>query len=147
QPPPRISPGTSPVTSRKRITPGGAFVTAGLVSRHPRPCCAPAGSAEEPWGQDEQEPAGPEDGEREDSPFEAEKERHPLPERALGLLVRLHDLFRSAGRELAPSPHTLFQGAGDAMGGLAQALSRAALVFQRQAPGSAPAVQGQGGPH
>lgn len=50
------------------------------------------------------------------------KERPPLLQSALDLLHRLHRLFRDADPRLAPALEALFQGAGDAMGGLAQAL-------------------------
>lgn len=82
---------------------------------------------------EEQEPfaesleAGPNDagsGEVEDAPFAtAEEERHPLLRSALNVLKHLHTVFRDADPALASSLNTLFQGAGDAMGGLAQGLS------------------------
>jgi hypothetical protein len=86
---------------------------------------------DEPWREDEQElfaeppedvleSAGPED----DDPFGAEEDRHPLLQSAMGLLKRLHEVFRAAGPQFSPSLHTLFQGAGDAMGGLVQAVPR-----------------------
>src|SRR5262249_11428211 len=53
-----------------------------------------------------------------------EEERHPLLQRAMDLLVRLDTLFRDTDPRFGPALSTLFQGAGDAMGGLAQALSR-----------------------
>jgi hypothetical protein len=53
-----------------------------------------------------------------------EAERHPLLQQAMDLLVRFDTLFRDAGPRFASSLSTLNQGAGDAMGGLAQALSR-----------------------
>jgi hypothetical protein len=53
-----------------------------------------------------------------------EEERHPLLQQAMDLLVRFDTLFRDAGPRFASSLSTLNQGAGDAMGGLAQALSR-----------------------
>src|SRR5262249_1512387 len=62
---------------------------------------------------------------QEGNPFDpARGERHPLQERAMAVLKRLDEIFRNleAGPEL--SGGTLFQGAGDMMGGLAQALSR-----------------------
>ena len=65
------------------------------------------------------------DGEEEGARFEAEDERHPLLKATRGLLKDLHTLFREADPRLAPSLHALFQGAGDVMGGLAQALSGA----------------------
>ena len=51
------------------------------------------------------------------------EERHPLLQRAMDLLEHLHSLFRDMDLRLAPSLGLLYQGAGDAMGGLAQALS------------------------
>jgi hypothetical protein len=61
----------------------------------------------------------------EDDPFRAEdRERHPLLQRSMDLLKHLHDVFRGADPQFASSLRTLFQGAGDAMGGLVQALSR-----------------------
>jgi hypothetical protein len=50
-------------------------------------------------------------------------ERHPLLQRAMDLLKHLHEVFRDADSQFAPFLYTLFQGAGDATGGLAQALS------------------------
>jgi hypothetical protein len=41
----------------------------------------------------------------------------------MDLLKHLHEIFRGADPRFASSLHTLFQGAGDTMGGLAQALS------------------------
>jgi hypothetical protein len=96
------------------------------------------GSEDEPGLEDEQEAfAGPMsgdavpgnadvgDGDEEDDPFRAEDdERHPLLQAAMDLLKHLHEVFRGADPRFAPSLHALFQGAGDAMGGLAQALSR-----------------------
>ena len=62
--------------------------------------------------------------EADDDPFEAEEEeRHPLLQRAMDLLVRFDSLFRDEDPRFAPSLGTLYQGAGDLMGGLAQALS------------------------
>src|SRR5262249_39138735 len=94
-------------------------------------------SADEPW-HDEQEPfagaEGAEDvpeetgpGDKESDPFEAEDdERHPLLQGAMDLYRHLHEVFRGADSRFEPSLRTLFQGAGDAMGGLSQALSRRA---------------------
>jgi hypothetical protein len=87
---------------------------------------------DEPWQDDEQEPfAGTledealadEDDDDQDALFSAKAERHPLLNRAQDLLQELHAIFRGADQRFASSLHTLFQGAGDAMGGLAQALS------------------------
>jgi hypothetical protein len=41
----------------------------------------------------------------------------------MDLLKRLYEVFRNVAPQFEPSVHTLFQGAGDTMGGLAQALS------------------------
>ncbi len=92
--------------------------------------------ADEPWRDDEQDSfAGPldfeiaaddlgvEDGDEEDAPFPAGNERHPLLTAATDLLKDLHTVFRDADARFAASLRPLFQGAGDAMGGLAQALS------------------------
>jgi hypothetical protein len=88
----------------------------------------------EPWRGDEPPPFG-ESGadeavgqgagfrEAEDDPFEAEEEqRHPLLQKAMDLLVRFDSLFGDKDPRFAPALRTLFHGAGDAMGGLAQAL-------------------------
>jgi hypothetical protein len=89
---------------------------------------------DEPWREEQESFAGPldgetvpdeagvEEGDEEGAPFQTRAERHPLLNSALGLLRDLHAVFRDAGPQFAPSVHTLFQGAGDAMGGLAQAL-------------------------
>jgi hypothetical protein len=86
------------------------------------------GAADEQY--EEQEPfaeAVPNDagsGEAEDAPFATvEEDRHPLLRSAMDVLKHLHAVFRDADPALASSLSTLFQGAGDAMGGLAQALS------------------------
>jgi hypothetical protein len=83
---------------------------------------------DEAWCDDEPEPsAGPDhngSGDGEDHPFGAEDdERPPLLERAMDLLKHLYTVFRGVRPPFEPSLRTLFQGAGDAMGGLAQALS------------------------
>jgi hypothetical protein len=90
---------------------------------------------DEPWRDDEHPPCGEgladetaEDdagfGEADDDSIEPEQEeRHPLLQKAMDLLERLFALFRDEDRRLAPALGTLYQGAGDAMGGLAQALS------------------------
>jgi hypothetical protein len=63
-------------------------------------------------------------------PFD--RDRHPLLERASEFWLRLHELFKEGlpGEKAAPGKssaesalHTLFQGAGDLCGGLAQALT------------------------
>jgi hypothetical protein len=77
--------------------------------------------ADEPWREGEESfPALPHEGY---SPFDADEERHPLLEGAMDFLKHLHVVFREAGPKLASPLRTLFQGAGDVMGGLAQALS------------------------
>jgi hypothetical protein len=59
-----------------------------------------------------------------DDLFAAEEEEcHPLLQTAMDLLERLYSLFRDVDSRSAPAQSTLYQGAGDAMGGLAQALS------------------------
>jgi hypothetical protein len=89
--------------------------------------------SEEPWTDDEHAPFGKpleEEVEREgasfreaDDGFDAEiEERHPLLQKAMDLLERLHTLFRDEEPRFASSLGMLYQGAGDAMGGLAQAL-------------------------
>jgi hypothetical protein len=96
----------------------------------------PGEEAEEgdrPWLDDEADPfpgniapegASADAGAEAHDPFEAEdEERHPLLERALDFLHHLHTVFRDADSRLASSLRTLYQGAGDTMGGLAQALS------------------------
>lgn len=90
---------------------------------------------DEPWRAADQDPfagplddegepeeAGSEDGDESDDPF-AKEERHPLLKEAMDLLKHLHELLGDADPGLEPSLRTLFQGAGDTMGGLAQALS------------------------
>lgn len=58
------------------------------------------------------------------SPGPFDRERHPLLERAMDLLHRLHDEFKDQLSEQESSLETLFQGAGDLMGGLSQATAR-----------------------
>ena len=99
-----------------------------------------AEDSDEPW-QDEEGPfdepiadlaeddAGVWDDDAEEDDFANEDDgpfakRHPLLERAMNFLHRLHQLFGNGGKEGAPALQTLVQGAGDTMGGLAQALSR-----------------------
>jgi hypothetical protein len=92
-------------------------------------------ASDEPWRDDEHasfdesledvaaEEAG---GFREDDDEQSESEaaeRHPLLQRATDLFENLVTLFRDADPRLAASLGTLFQGVGEAMGGLAQALS------------------------
>jgi hypothetical protein len=92
------------------------------------------GARDEPWRDDEEESfaepfdsestpydAEVEEGGEEDDPVE--DERHPLLKDAMDLLKDMHTVFHNEDRQLAASLSTLFQGAGDAMGGLAQALS------------------------
>jgi hypothetical protein len=77
---------------------------------------------DEPWRDDEPPPFA--EPLAEDEPFEAEEdERHPLLQTAMDLFVRFDSLFRDAGPQWAPALRMLYQGAGDAVGGLAQALS------------------------
>jgi hypothetical protein len=83
----------------------------------------PPGKESGPADEAAPDDVGYEDSDREDAPFEPEEERHPLVESAMDLLKDLHGLFRDAAPRLASSLRTLFQGAGDAMGGLVQALS------------------------
>ena len=89
----------------------------------------------EPWCDDEDAPLGESladeaasegAGFREtgDDQFETEEEdRHPLLQQAMDLIGHLDTLFRDADPRFASSLSTLHRGAGDAMGGLAQALS------------------------
>jgi hypothetical protein len=57
-------------------------------------------------------------------PLEATRERHPLLQAAMGVMERLDTLFHETkDLRFAPALHTLFQGAGNVMGGLAQALA------------------------
>lgn len=59
-----------------------------------------------------------------DDPFETQKrERHPLLQKAMDLLLRLDTVVPDADLRSVPALGTLYQGAGDVMGGLAQALS------------------------
>jgi hypothetical protein len=91
---------------------------------------------DEPWRDDEHSlfgqsaedlPAGedaglPEAGD--EGGFTAdEDERHPLLQQAMDLFVRLDTIFPDEDPRIARSLGTLYQGVGDAMGGLAQALS------------------------
>ena len=76
------------------------------------------------WPADEAAGQGDEFEEADDDPLQLEDdERHPLQQKAMDFLMRLDSLFDDADPRFAPSLHTLYQGAGDAMGGLAQALS------------------------
>jgi hypothetical protein len=90
--------------------------------------------SEEPWRDDEQAPfgsledeaAGGISGFREadDDQFDIEEEeRHPLLQRAMDLLVGFDAIVRDEDPRIAASLGTLYQGGGDLMGGLAQALS------------------------
>jgi hypothetical protein len=91
--------------------------------------------SEEPWTDDDHAPFGEsleDDAEREgagsreadDDQFDAEmEERHPLLRQAMDLLVRFDTLFPDADQRFASSLRMLNQGAGDVMGGLAQALA------------------------
>jgi len=93
----------------------------------------PTELADEPWDQGEEpftespgeadlDDGDAYDDEQVDDPFG--KERHPLLKAAMDLLKHLHDVFRTPDKHLEPALRTLYQGAGDTMGGLAQALSR-----------------------
>jgi hypothetical protein len=62
------------------------------------------------------------DGDEVNGPLETDP-RHPLLERVMDLHKRLHDLFDDAAPQFAPALRTLFDGTGDMMGGLAQAMS------------------------
>jgi hypothetical protein len=57
-----------------------------------------------------------------DGPTADEDERHPLLQQATDLFVRLGAIFPDEDTRFARSLGTLYQGVGDAMGGLAQAL-------------------------
>ena len=52
-----------------------------------------------------------------------DRDEHPLLERASQLYLRMHELFKDAPAGEQGAMHTLFQGAGDLCGGLAQAMS------------------------
>ena len=93
-------------------------------------------SEDEPWRDDDDQPfAGAYEGEElpdeavadigseEDAPFERDDERHPLLASSMDIMMDLHTSFRQADKQFESALRTLFQGAGDAMGGLAQALS------------------------
>jgi hypothetical protein len=90
----------------------------------------PSSDSDEPWQEDIQsldfeapfDGSSGEESEDEDALFRSE-ERHPVMKKAMDLLTRLHKAFRGADPRHSASLSTLFQGAGDAMGGLAQALS------------------------
>jgi len=57
-----------------------------------------------------------------DDPFSAAEERHPILKHATDLLHSLHTVFKDTEPQFASALQTLFQGASDAVGGLAQAL-------------------------
>ena len=86
---------------------------------------------DEPWKDDDREefaidsePEADFSRSESDYPFEPDQdERHPLLRQAMDILHRLHEAFKGADKSLESSLYTLFQGAGDTMGGLAQALS------------------------
>ena len=83
---------------------------------------AESGEETEPWRVDEHDSFDePVDQAHADGDAE---ERHPLLKAATDLLLELHSAFRDTSSRSAASLSTLFQGAGDTMGGLAQALSR-----------------------
>jgi hypothetical protein len=52
-----------------------------------------------------------------------DRDEHPLLERASQLYLQMHELFKDAPAGEQGAMHTLFQGAGDLCGGLAQAMS------------------------
>jgi len=74
-------------------------------------------------GEGSPEAAEDENADLDDAAMRTEQERPPLLERGLELLRSLHTAFHDAGPEFGPSLHTLFQGGGEVMGGLAQGLS------------------------
>jgi hypothetical protein len=92
----------------------------------------------EPWRDDESVSPVDDANDEEDSPggtfadeideqgdpLESDVERHPLLQRATDLMLQLHSAFRDRDKQWEPALRTLFQGAGDAAGGLAQALAR-----------------------
>jgi hypothetical protein len=85
-------------------------------------------SADESWHKDEEGSLRASDDagldEEQDALITAgNDERHPLLQRAMDLLHELHASFRDADPRHATAVRTLFQGAGDVMGGLAQGLS------------------------
>jgi hypothetical protein len=98
--------------------------------------------SEEPWHDDEDAPYGesPDDAiagegagfpDTHDEGFDSEQEeRHPLLQKAFELHLRLDALFSDTDPRFAPALKTLHAGAGDAMGGLAQALSGRDRNFQ-----------------
>jgi hypothetical protein len=69
---------------------------------------------------DDDEPKGAE--EVDDVIERAARKRHPLLRRAMDLMLRLHNLFKDADDRCEQQIRTLFQGTGDVMGGLAQAM-------------------------
>jgi hypothetical protein len=77
---------------------------------------------------EEYEDSGPEEAptgasDPEDDPF-AERERHPLLQRAIDLWADLHTVFGGVEPRFEAGQRTLFLGAGEAAGGLVQALAR-----------------------
>jgi len=83
---------------------------------------------DEPWereSESEYDEAEPADVSLTDDPIAAfERERHPLLETATDLMLRLHKTFPSKDPQFTTALQTLFDGAGDVVGGLAQALSQ-----------------------
>ncbi len=91
--------------------------------------------SDQPWRGDEHPPFSEsiaEEAAEEDAPFReadddplgaAEDQRHPLLQKALDLFARLDTFFPDDSPRSGRSLKMLYQGAGDAMGGLAQALS------------------------
>ncbi len=86
------------------------------------PWDAAADSLPEPEPDDDAWKAGLSQVGDEGDPFPDEDDRHPLLKCAMDLLIDLRTVFRGADPRYAASLNTLYQGAGDAMGGLAQAL-------------------------
>jgi hypothetical protein len=78
---------------------------------------------DEPWRSDEAETLSASDGDSASALAWEKEERHPLLQRASELGKGLHTVFQGAESRFEASLSTLFQGMGDAMGGLAQALS------------------------
>jgi hypothetical protein len=75
---------------------------------------------EEPWSFSDE--AWTESLDEDDEPRTLiDRQRDPLLQRAMDLLHRLHDVFNDHPNEQETSLRTLFQGAGDLMGGLSQA--------------------------
>ncbi len=78
----------------------------------------PEAEVDEPWKESLPEAAGEDDqdGDINDRP------RHPLQQRTFDLMLRLHKLFGSGPRAADSHQEVLLHGAGEILGGLAQAL-------------------------